>query len=90
MEGSGSRRMVWGPWESLMPPGGLRGQNYFHKLTKTLFVLFTLILSQVYGRDFQKIRDMGYGNRLDAQTDKRIQPSLTKLDTKEICSKVKQ
>lgn len=26
----------------------LRGQNYFHKSTKTLFALFTLMLSQVY------------------------------------------
>lgn len=74
------------PW---FPPGDLRGQNYFHKITKT-FDLFTLILSQVYGSDFQKTHDMGYGNRLDAQTGKRIQPSLIKLDTKEICSKVKQ
>lgn len=74
----------------MIPLGGLRGQNYFHKLTKTLFDLFSLILSQVYGRDFQKTCDMGYGNRLDAQRDKRIQPSLIKLDTKEICSKVKQ
>lgn len=40
-------------------PWGLRGQNYFHKNTETLVDLFTLVLSQVHSRVFQKIHDLG-------------------------------
>lgn len=47
-------------------PWGLRDQNCFYENTKTLLDLFTLLLSQVYGRDVQKVPDIGYVNRLDA------------------------
>lgn len=75
------------PWASLTP-GIWEVKTIFIKALRhylTCSLSFSLKCSV-----FQKTHDMGYSIRWDAWADKRIQPSPTKPDTTEICSKVKQ
>lgn len=51
--------------------------------------IFTLLPSHVYGVDFQQIYDVGYCNKLNAESDKRMQLLSIKPDIKEIFENVK-
>lgn len=54
------------------------------------FSVSILVSSQVYSGDLWKIHDVGYCNKLNAESDKKIQLSFVKPDMKEICEYVKQ
>lgn len=77
---SGSQGMGWEPLD-ILKTWDLRGQNDFHKSTKTLFALFTLMLSQVYS-GFSR-RYMTWNMALDRTYEqvKRIPTISTSPDT---------
>lgn len=51
--------------------------------------IFTLLPSHVYSVDFQQIYDVRYCNKLNAESDKRMQLLSIKPDIKEIFENVK-
>lgn len=83
---------VWSrePWGVPQSPlgGWSMKSNHFHENSK-ISCFFTLTLSQVCCRVFQKLHNVCYCNRLNAAADTRIQPSSTKPDSKEIWQKRK-